>query len=52
MDLERLAKRLYDLVPWYERDGETVADVVKMMEKDPLYFIEWLLDYIDENGGD
>lgn len=47
MDIERLAQKIYELVPPWEREG-TVKDVVKMLEKDPLYFVEWLLDYIEE----
>lgn len=48
MELERIAERLYNILPWWDRDGATLADVVKQLQKDPLYFVEWLLDYIEE----
>lgn len=48
MDIERLAEKIYNLAPWWDRDGETVADVVKQLEEHPLDVVEWLLDYIEE----
>lgn len=51
MDIERLAEKIYNLVPWWDRDGATVADVVKQLEENPLYMVEWLLDYIEEQEG-
>lgn len=46
---QRLAERLFALVPWWDRDGATVADIAKELEQNPLDIIAWLLDYIEES---
>ena len=48
MDVERIAQRLYDLCDPWERDDITIKELVNRIEKDPQYFIEWLLDFIDD----
>ena len=50
-DKKELAERLFALVPWWDRDGETVADVETQLKENPLDIIAWLLDYIEEQEG-
>ena len=47
MDEERLAERLYDLIPPWDREDGTVEDVLKQMHENPNDIIEYLLDRID-----
>ena len=49
MNINTLAEKIYALVPWWDRDGATVADIIKQLEENPLDVIAWLLDYIEEN---
>ena len=46
---QKLAERLFALVPWWDQNGETVADIVTQLEQNPLDIIAWLLDYIEES---
>lgn len=46
---QKLAERLFALVPWWDRDGETMADTITQLEQNPLDIIAWLLDYIEES---
>lgn len=48
MDEERIAERIYALIPEWDREGGTVKDVIKWMRKDPKMVMEYLLDIIDE----
>ncbi len=50
MDEERLAERIYNLIPEWDRDGGTVKDTLEWMKKDPMMVIEWLTDYIIEQA--
>lgn len=47
MDEERLAERLYNLIPMWDREDGTVSDVLKQLKENPQDIIEYLLDYID-----
>ena len=43
-----LAQRVFDLTDPYIRDGETVESTMELMETEPHYIIEFLLDLIDD----
>ena len=47
MDEERLAQRIFNLIPSWDREDGAVADVLKQMQESPNDVIEFLLDYID-----
>lgn len=48
MEEERIAERLYNKIPPWERENGTVKDVIEQMRKNPYDIIEYLLDMIDD----
>lgn len=48
MDEERIAQKIYNLIPWWDREDGTVEDVLKQLHDNPMDIIEYLLDYIEE----
>ena len=49
MDEDRIAERIYSLLPPWEQAEGTVKDVIKQMREDPYAIMEYLLDVIDGN---
>lgn len=46
---ELIGKRLYDLLPFWERDNATAEDLTEQVKDDPEDIILYLLDYIEDN---
>lgn len=44
---QKLAQRLYNYVDPWDRDYETVDDIVNDIKNDPLTVIEYLLDIVE-----
>ena len=49
MDEDRIAERIYELIPPWDREDGKVKDVIEWMHKDPQAVMEFLLDIIDNN---
>lgn len=48
MEEERLAERIYNKIPSWDREDGTVKDVIEQMRNNPYDVIEYLLDMMDE----
>ena len=50
---EAAARKIVNLVPWWDRDGQTeeeaLKDVYNTISLDPVSIIEFLLDRIEED---
>lgn len=48
MDEERIAQRIFDKIPMWERENGSIKDVIEQMRKSPYDVMEYLLDIIDD----
>ena len=46
-NIKEIAKRIFELIPPWDRDDMTETDVENEIIKDPIATIKYLLDYID-----
>ena len=45
--LNDLATRIYDLVPWWDRESDSMQETIDTLKNDPMAVIEYLLDIVD-----
>ena len=47
-DIEDIATRIYDLLPPWDKEADSMDETIKTLDEDPLTVVEYLLTMVEE----